>query len=527
MNPVSNLTLEEIDQRIARTAVEAAIEIGYYLKQIRDRKLYEQAGCQDVFEYARKQYGYDRSTTSRNMSRNDRFSVGGNSPELAEKYRGYGKNQLQEMISMTPEQLEQATPAMTVREMRELKKKPEKAEETEQRPVATSQQNRKDSCPPDSPGCIRQEWGFSAEQQERGRKECAKCWDHWKQLHVKDQSEPEEKNQDPPKSVPVKEQKLSAYGLPALEYPPDSLVAASGCGKCGGILHHCFSCRMNNCQIRQKECYCVEAPMGNPFPCGTLLIMEQEHVRRTVGNHPCQFLDHDLADHRTGDGAAVPCCKHCTESCRYRCSRSSVSEEKTLEESIINGECREMDASQENNLYREASDKTDLELIQEELNRVQGYLEAAREGFAEDDLRVRKQKVIIAALEEFIRTRKEQEPQEDRIQPELPVLRNNDQRKEWLRNYKDWGLWYEDENIGAKYYKYDFANGARLIAEVYQEPETKHVPAYESSHLHLVGGPEPPRNGFLNKWTRHERYSRYPNSETELVEFLKEVQRNG
>ena len=49
----------------------------------------------------------------------------------------------------------------------------------------------------------------------------------------------------------------------------------------------------------------------------------------------------------------------------------------------------------------------------------------------------------------------------------LPVMRNNDQRKEWLRNYKDWGLWYTDEHIGVRYYKYDFANGARLIAEEY------------------------------------------------------------
>lgn len=529
MKPVDNLTLEEIDQKITRTAVEAAIEIGYYLKQIRDRKLYEQAGCRDVFEYAQKQYGYDKSVASRHMSRNDRFSVGGNSPELAEKYRGYGKNQLQEMISMTPEQLEQATPAMTVREMRELKKKPEKAEETEQLPVATSQQNRKDSCPPDSPGCIRQEWGFSAEQQERGRKECAKCWDHWKQLHVKDQSEPEEKNQDPPKSVPVKEQKLSAYGLPALEYPPDSLVAASGCGKCGGILHHCFSCHMNNCQIRQKECYCVEAPMGNPFPCGTLLIMEQEHVRRAVGDHPCQFLDHDLAEHAAGDGSAVPCCKNCDTPCACQCDRAAAVREKEEEpeERVIDGNCREAEDRTEDDWYEETSEKTDEELAQEMLEKENQTLKLILDAFTENEEYTRKQKILVAALAGYICDLDLQQDREDRIQPELLVFRNNDQRKEWLRNYKDWGLWYEDENIGAKYYKYDFANGARLIAEVYQEPETKHVPAYEFSHLHLVGGPEPPRNGFLDKWTRHERYSRHPNSETELVEFLKEVQRNG
>lgn len=83
MKPDDNLTLEEIDQKITRTAVEAAIEIGYYLKQIRDRKLYEQAGCRDVFEYAQKQYGYDKSVASRHMSRNDRFSIGGDSPWLA------------------------------------------------------------------------------------------------------------------------------------------------------------------------------------------------------------------------------------------------------------------------------------------------------------------------------------------------------------------------------------------------------------------------------------------------------------
>ena len=41
-------------------------------------------------------------------------------------------------------------------------------------------------------------------------------------------------------------------------------------------------------------------------------------------------------------------------------------------------------------------------------------------------------------------------------------MKNNDQRKEWLRNHKSWGLWYTDSHTGARYYKYDFDNGARL-----------------------------------------------------------------
>lgn len=110
----------------------------------------------------------------------------------------------------------------------------------------------------------------------------------------------------------------------------------------------------------------------------------------------------------------------------------------------------------------------------------------------------------------------------------LPVMRNNDQRKEWLRNYKDWGLWYTDEHIGVRYYKYDFANGARLIAEEYGR-DTVHsqwVSDYtESYYMHLIGGPEPERKSGIPKWTQHGRYNKFPNSESELVEFLKEVQR--
>lgn len=111
--------------------------------------------------------------------------------------------------------------------------------------------------------------------------------------------------------------------------------------------------------------------------------------------------------------------------------------------------------------------------------------------------------------------------------PLLPLMKNNDQRKEWLRNYKAWGLWYTDEHIGVRYYKYDFENGARLIAEEYDPEEVKdswwtHI---ETSYMHLVGGPEPDRKNGIPKWTYHSKYNRHPNSETEIVEFLKEVQK--
>lgn len=116
---------------------------------------------------------------------------------------------------------------------------------------------------------------------------------------------------------------------------------------------------------------------------------------------------------------------------------------------------------------------------------------------------------------------------ETSIQPPLPVMKNNDQRKEWLRNYKEWGLWYTDEHIGARYYKYDFENGTRLIVEEYDPEPVRNSPwaPYEPYYMHLVGGPEPERNNGIPKWTYHSKYNKYPNSETELVEFLKGVQK--
>lgn len=138
---------------------------------------------------------------------------------------------------------------------------------------------------------------------------------------------------------------------------------------------------------------------------------------------------------------------------------------------------------------------------------------------------IMRQQMVVAGLrllQNYIKSIEEPE------QPPLPEMKNNDQRKEWLRNHKSWGLWYTDPHTGARYYKYDFDNGARLIAEEYA-PEPKNENSWwvptESCYLHLVGGPEPERAGGVPKWTYHPKYNKFPNSETELIEFLKEIQK--
>ena len=53
-------------------------------------------------------------------------------------------------------------------------------------------------------------------------------------------------------------------------------------------------------------------------------------------------------------------------------------------------------------------------------------------------------------------------------QPEMPELKNDDERKQWLLDVEKWGLWYEDPNIQARYYKYDFQDGSRIVAVKYR-----------------------------------------------------------
>lgn len=174
---------------------------------------------------------------------------------------------------------------------------------------------------------------------------------------------------------------------------------------------------------------------------------------------------------------------------------------------------------------------TNVEIIgylYDEERKLKEFLEIEKEESGLPYMTILKQQLIVGGLR-IIKNLVEdcrEEPEESE-QPSLPIMKNNDRRKEWLRNYKDWGLWYEDKNVGIKYYKYDFANGARLITEEFAPDPSESSQWYtpgEHYYMHLVGGPKPEHKNDRG-WSYHSRYNKYQNSETELVEFLKEIQR--
>lgn len=107
------------------TAARSFIAIGFYLKCVRDRELFVEDGFQNVWDFAKEEYGISKSTASRYMSMNDRFSEKGNSPNIREEYRAFGKSQLQEMLYLEDDQLDQVKPGDRVEDIRNLRKSKE------------------------------------------------------------------------------------------------------------------------------------------------------------------------------------------------------------------------------------------------------------------------------------------------------------------------------------------------------------------------------------------------------------------
>ena len=119
------VTLEEAESYITSGLVSTArnyVAIGYWLRRIRDGKLYEEEGHQNFEQYVHEKYGKDKGWASKCIKVNQQLSKDGDSPLLDSRYRDYSTYQLVELAYMTEEQREQATPEQTVKQLQEIRK---------------------------------------------------------------------------------------------------------------------------------------------------------------------------------------------------------------------------------------------------------------------------------------------------------------------------------------------------------------------------------------------------------------------
>ena len=175
-------------------------------------------------------------------------------------------------------------------------------------------------------------------------------------------------------------------------------------------------------------------------------------------------------------------------------------------------------------LHEKETEKTDLDIAREENQKYRNYLEMAKGHMDTNDIRVRTYKVMVAALAGYINDLDTvMNPPKEPEQPELPRFKNNDQRKEWLRSYEDWGLWYTDRNIDVNYYKYDFADGSRLVVAEYQNRINGWNGKEDEYYYHLL---EKNKKPYGDGKLYDKQYMNAADSEMYLVEFLKNLQKN-
>ena len=531
------------------------ITIGYYLKLIRDNEMYRQDGFRDIWEFAQDTYGISKSTCSRWMAMNDKFSQDGNSPYLKEEYRDFGKSQLQEMLYLTDEQMEQARPDMTAKEIREIRK-PEAPKIELKKPDETERKYLNDAA-----------------------KRLISSWRVW---FLQDFTNRVLQVDRSPMEIKKKiEGKSRSYyfrtdkGNGNINLFNDCVQIWNERSDCIGdfdwfYLAAAIQSMWNEVILEKAEKKIKPYDRGCITGKNAAIVQqdpeEQIQGQREIQDYPevlpkektgkclhreemlCTLSEKGKRTPGTGEDCYEKCCWECPKhgDCNLECIASSdreqqepvaPSQQEEDQEDYMNPP-EDLDTEEIAEIieavayadpeekYEELSDKTDMELLRDLLDGAQNMLKTMNEAYTENDIRVRKQKLMIGAYAGMIADLDQDDISED-TQPELPFFKNNDQRKEWLRNYQAWGLWYEDKNIGARYYKYDFDNGARLIAEEYTRSATEWYEEHTISYLHLVGGPEPPKDksGCVPKWNRHEIYDKYPNSETELVEFLKHIQK--
>lgn len=89
----------EMDRELTRAA-EGFVRIGYLLRVAEDTDILEGSGYRNVAEFAAAEYGLDKTQVSRFMNINIRFSEGGYSGRLQERYRRFGYAKLAVMLSL-------------------------------------------------------------------------------------------------------------------------------------------------------------------------------------------------------------------------------------------------------------------------------------------------------------------------------------------------------------------------------------------------------------------------------------------
>lgn len=566
------------------------VKTGWHLSRIDRSGAYKLKGYHSVTEYARETFGMAPDGVSRFIHVYEKYSIQGDTPELREEYRDFNFSQLTEMLQLPEEDHTMIRPETKREDIRDLKKFNKQSEHNpdnllnwQQDPDDIIREAVKEFFKARKKDLneIYDQYGVGPYQEEDIKK-MARFLYHEKKKKF-------QTNRVfvmlYPDQVFIKSSDGELHDItwPEFFQTMGSIFDGSAAGKDtwenyfnpetekqipgqDNIMNHpeylpgkLHGRKFEHCIYLPEE-DCISEDCGS---CEKKKLLDKQEAKEQKN---VEIIPKDrctTGQSRSGRcGAAyycaepVDCCAKCNNDCNSRCgwiekpkSVDAETPEETCEtviapaqvemipvEGIDAKDIKAEELSLENLSIRINTDvwPEDLsdipvpselfirEYLEEEEKTLRDYLECG--GLPERT--ILRQQLKVAGLRIIRNLVKDVLETEETTQPEFPRLKNNEERKEWLRNYKTWPLRHVDAYTGAKYYEYRFDNGAVLVVEEWKTEGNRYIPDHESVYMHLIGGPEAPRGQYGNrKWETHDKFNRFPDNETAIVEFLKAVQK--
>lgn len=478
------------------TAARSFIAIGFYLKCVRDQELFKEDEFESVWDFAKEEYGLSKSTASRYMSMNDKFSVDGNSPIIQEEYRLFDKSKLQEMLYLDDEQLREVTPETTVKDIRGMRAPKEipYIHIPGQVNITDFPEFLPDSYPV-MPQLVPQEIGQSqpftmsvADMLPESSVATSQLTEILPLPLVPIPSK-EEKDKIPVFTLENRKSIEGAYGAYRSEMVDAYFEMLSEGLK---VLSDEYRDKMLNLSFKTlgNECY---AEADDDFMM--FYEWEEEWPVMAVSLERLSYEFDQWLEHNHISGGT---------------------DEPKMPDSPVE-ECKEV--------------YTPEYFLEEQKNKLNTFLRVTNgKTLSKSDIEaIERQKIIVSALSAIVldtdnvdaKPEPEKEPQS---QPELPVLKNNDQRAAFINDFETWPLWIETKETEERYYRYELPDESVIVIKVY------HSRLFD---YHAYGKEYNDR--FKDGWGRHEYYLLEPGkhfrdcetNKSYLIEHLKKLQKKG
>lgn len=550
------------------------VGFGYYLKIIHDEKLWQGNGYNSFNQFLDAEYGKDKSWASRCINLYDKFGIPvepGELPRLEEQYEAYNVSQLIEMLPMEEELRERITPDMPVKAIREMKPKKEKKVAT----VATPEPEPEPEVLHFIAGDRTIDGAYGAtiaavvrkyldSGYARPEKECEVAalgltykvlkrqditvfytdtgrtvfdvenarleeeYQYWNRN--KGQPEPSGESQPGPEP-PRPEQTHPEKSGKCIHRPEfdctleEAHKLTPGTGEnCSQAC--CWDCvRRGDCKL---ECYSSERRPE---------VVPEEHDGESAAE-----VQQEVEVQQ--EGPEIPSQEECIldfyqNHMSRQCAQAvKDGDAKVLRQELISnhGEPHDSGATgygfyncnPERIHFQDNMCETFLSLtwgkyVKELLSLIgSAEDEASEHGNGVPDMSETEDIVIDGEFTEILKMKEDiVNPPPKPEQPELPVLKNNDQRAAFVDAYETWPLWIETKQTGERYYRYDLEDGTSMVVKVYH---ARLFDGYTSGSYEAQ---------YHDGYGRHEYYllrdgKFFRDCETNrsaLVEKLKEIQK--